>query len=222
MPETHPLDVPGQGTRRQLLKAVVAFALFGGVSFLGRFLPFAFHLVGVVGLALPLVWGWRTGRWAEMGFTRRNWRQAMWWGVGAGLATSLLGLVTMGRYSLAPDVGLRLAIGVPMSLLLASPFQEFFFRGWLQPRFEGALGDWTGLLVANLCFTLWHYLAPMAGAPGSSFPLNTLGGLLSTFIAGLIYGYSFQRTRNILAPWLSHALALIVFTLVGAMAYIEV
>jgi membrane protease YdiL (CAAX protease family) len=215
------MNTPGLHTRRRLLEAVIAYALFGGVSFLGRFLPFAFQLMGVIGLALPLAWGWRTGRWVEMGFTRRNLRQALWWGVGAGLATSLLGLVTVGRYSLAPDVGQRLAIGVPMSLLLASPFQEFFFRGWLQPRFEGALGDWPGLLVANLCFALWHYLAPLAGAPGSSFPLNTLAGLLSTFVAGLIYGYSFQRTRNIVAPWLSHGLALIVFTLIGAMVYIE-
>jgi membrane protease YdiL (CAAX protease family) len=152
-----------------------------------------------------------------MGFTRRNWQAALLWGLAGGVATSLLGWATVGGGSLAPNLGLQLAIGVPLSLLMASPFQEFFFRGWLQTRFEGAWGPWGGLLAANACFTLWHYLAPLSGAEGSSFPLSTLAGLLSTFAAGLIYGYSFLRTRNILAPCLAHALALITFVLIGAM-----
>lgn len=75
--------------------------------------------------------------------------------------------------------------------------------------------------MTNSCFTLWHYLAPMAGTEGSSFPLNTLRGFVSTFSAGLIYGYSFQRTRNILAPWLAHALALITFVMIDALVFVE-
>jgi membrane protease YdiL (CAAX protease family) len=207
--------------RRQLLEAAVAYAVFGGVSLLGRWLPLAFRLMAVIGLAIPLVWGALTRRWAEMGFTRRNWRPALLWGLGAGVATSLLGFVMVGAPPLASNLGLQLAIGIPMSLLLASPFQEFFFRGWLQPRFEGALGRWGGLLITNVLFTLWHYLAPMAGSSASSFPLNTLLGFAATFVAGLIYGYVFQRTRNILAPWLAHALALVTFIAVGAMVLIE-
>lgn len=206
---------------RQLLEAILGFVAFGGVSLLGRLTPYGIHLMGILGFVIPLAWGVCTGRWVEMGFTRRNWRQALLWGAGAGAVTSLIGLITVGRYSLAPSPGLRLALGVPMALLLASPFQEFFFRGWLQPRFEGGLGAWGGLLVTNAAFTLWHYLAPMAGTGGSSFPLNTLHGLASTFAAGLIYGYSFQRTRSILAPWLAHALALITFVAIGAMVLIE-
>jgi membrane protease YdiL (CAAX protease family) len=176
--------------------------------------------MGMVGLAIPMAWGVATRQWTEMGFTRHNARQALLWGIGAGLATSLIGLVTVGRYSLAPSLGLRLVVGIPMSLLLASPFQEFFFRGWLQPRFEAALGALGGLLVTNVCFTLWHYVAPMSGTGGSTFPLNTLRGFASTFAAGLIYGYGFQRTRNILAPWLAHALALIAFIAVDAMVLV--
>jgi membrane protease YdiL (CAAX protease family) len=210
-----------QERNRQLLEGILGFVAFGGVSLLGRLTPYGIHLMAITGLLIPLAWGKLTGRWAEMGFTRRNWRVALLWGTGAGIATSLIGVLTVGRYTVAPSLGLQLAVGIPMSLLLASPFQEFFFRGWLQSRFEGALGPWGGLLAANVCFTLWHYLAPMAGTGGSSFPLNTLHGLASTFAAGLIYGYSFQRTRNILAPWLAHALALITFLAIGAMVLVE-
>jgi membrane protease YdiL (CAAX protease family) len=204
-----------------LVEAAVAYAVFGGVSLLGRWLSIGTHLMGLTGVAIPLAWGALTRRWAEMGFTRRNWRPALLWGLGAGVATSLLGFIAVGAPPLASNLGLRLAIGIPMALLLASPFQEFFFRGWLQPRFEGALGRWGGLLVTNALFTLWHYLAPLAGSSQSSFPLNTLHGFAATFVAGLIYGYVFQRTRNILAPWLAHALALITFIAVGAMVLAE-
>jgi membrane protease YdiL (CAAX protease family) len=191
------------------------------VSLLGRLAPVGVHLMGIMGLVIPLAWGMRTGNWAEMGFTRHNWRRALLWGAGGGLATSLLGLVTVGRYALAPSLGLHLALGIPFALLLASPFQEFFFRGWLQTRFEAALGSWGALLLTNALFTLWHYLAPLTGTGGSSFPLNTLHGFASTFAAGLIYGYCFQRTRSILAPWLAHALALITFIATGAMVLVE-
>ena len=129
---------------RQLLEAGLAFTLFAAVSYLGRSFAPAFHLMGAIALALPLVWGWRTGRWEEMGFTAKRWRPALLLGLGAGFVTSLMGTAVVAEIEPPADLALQLALGVPMSLLLASPFQEFFFRGWLQPRFAGALGDWGG------------------------------------------------------------------------------
>jgi membrane protease YdiL (CAAX protease family) len=188
-----------------------------GVSALGHWTPYGIHAMGLLGFAIPLAWGWRTGRWAEMGFTRQNWRAALAWGLAFGVVTSLVGWAAVGFPALVPSPLFQLAIAVPFSLLMASPFQEFFFRGWLQPRFERALGGWPGLLVANCCFVAWHYISPMFSGEGSSFPLNTAQGFAATFFAGLAYGYIFQRTRNILAPVIAHAIALITFVLVGAM-----
>lgn len=110
--------------RKQMFEAVAAFVVFGGVSLLGRFVPFAIHLMGMLGLIVPLAWGKHTGRWAEMGFTRRHWGSALLWGVGAGVATSLIGYVTVEEHALAPMLGLRLAVGVPLSLLLPVHFRS--------------------------------------------------------------------------------------------------
>jgi membrane protease YdiL (CAAX protease family) len=217
--QTTPEAKPG---RTQLLVASAGCLVFGGISFLGRFVPSAFHLMGLVGLAIPLVWGILTGQWAAMGFTRPNWRRALLWGVAAGATTAAIGLLALKPRSLAPTPLFQLAIAIPFSLLLASPFQEIFFRGWLQSRLQPGFGNWGSLILSNLFFLLWHYLAPFSSTPGWAFPLHTLTGSAATLAAGLIYGYSFQRTRNILAPWLAHALAIIVFALVGAVNFSEV
>ena len=201
-----------------LLQALVGTAAFFALSLLSFAVPLALSLMVLTGIALPLVWGRMTGTWELMGFTRRNLGAALRWGLAAGLATSLLGFVVVQERSLPPDLALELAVAVPMWLLVASPFQEFFFRGWLQPRFEDKLGKWPGLLAATAAFTAWHYCWPLATQ--SSFPLYTLQGFVATFAAGLIYGYSFQRTRSMVAPWLAHALSGIMFVLMGAGGFV--
>jgi membrane protease YdiL (CAAX protease family) len=108
-----------------------------------------------------------------------------------------------------------------MWLLLASPFQEFFFRGWLQPRCECVLGRGWGLLAVTAGFTGWHCLLPIFGESArSSFPLYSLRGLVATFGAGLLYGYGFQRTGNVVTPWLAHALAGVMFVAIGSGSFI--
>jgi membrane protease YdiL (CAAX protease family) len=202
---------------RHLVEALVAFALFCSLTLLSCYAPLALHLTALAGLVFPLVWGKVTGRWADMGFTRQGLPTAVSWGVGTGLISCLIGSLTVPEDSLVPDLGLQLAVGVPGWLLLASPFQEFLFRGWLQPRYERALGRRWGLLVATIGFTGWHYLLPIFGASTqSSFPLHSLKGLAATFAAGLVYGYGFQRTGHIVTPWLAHALAGIMFVALGS------
>lgn len=118
-------------------------------------------------------------------------------------------------------LGLQLAVGIPIWILITSPFQEFFFRGWLQPRFQDAIGKWTGLFVTSLCFMVWHFLPPFEGTATSVVPITSVGGILSTFGLGMLWGYLFQRTENIVAPWLAHALAGIALVLIGMMSFIQ-
>jgi len=202
---------------RNLLEALGVFGLFCALTFASRRVPAALHAMAVFGLLLPLAWGKATGRWAEMGFTGEKLPAALSWGIATGLVSCLIGFLTVPERSLAPHAGLQLAVGIPMWLLVVSPFQEFLFRGWLQPRWESALGRRWGLLVATLAFSGWHPLLPFFGAsPGSSFPLHTLKGLAATFAAGLLYGCGFQRTGSILTPWLAHAMAGIMFVALGS------
>jgi membrane protease YdiL (CAAX protease family) len=70
------------------------------------------------------------------------------------------------------------------------------------------MGDSRTLVEAVIGF--W----PLAAE--SSVRLGTVEGLAARFGAGLIYGYSFQRTRSILAPWLAHALSGVAFLIMGA------
>jgi membrane protease YdiL (CAAX protease family) len=222
MTTTSEQRIPAKPQLRPLLIGLAGYTLFAGLGLLGRRVTLAFHLMSLVGFVLPLAWGKLTGRWPEMGFTRRNWRQALLWGLGAGLITSAIGVATMRTPTLAPSLGLQLIIGIPFALLLASPFQEFFFRGWLQTRLESGLGRAGGLFLSTGLFVLWHYLAPFASTPGFGYPLNTVAGLLGTAVSGFIFGYVFQRTRSILAPWLAHAISHIAFAAVGAVAFADV
>ncbi len=55
----------------------------------------------------------------------------------------------------------------------------------------------------------------------STFPLASLPGIAATFAAGLVYGWVFQRSRSIAAPWLAHTLSMILFLALGAASYLQ-
>jgi membrane protease YdiL (CAAX protease family) len=200
-----------------IITVYVAFCLLSAVS---RLSEAGFSLMVIAGILFPLACGKRTGRWAEMGFTRRNLRCAVLWGLAGGAAMALVGSTVVQVRWFPPDLGLQLAVGGPLWLLLASPFQEFFFRGWLQGRLEGALGRTWGLLAASALFVLWHYAPDFVSNPRMSFPLATLSGLAATALAALVLGYVFQRTRSIVAPWLAHAVFGVAFIVMGVGGFV--
>jgi membrane protease YdiL (CAAX protease family) len=173
----------------------------------------------LVGLGLPIVWAWKTGDWEALGFGRCHLGAALGWGLGAGLVTSAVAVVLVEERMVPPKLGLELAVGIPLWLLVAGPFQELFFRGWLQSRWERAWGKGRGLLATTAVFTLWHYCWPLAVQ--TAVPLTTLRGAAATLASGLVYGYAFQRTRSILAPWLAHALAGVTLICVGAGGFVN-
>jgi membrane protease YdiL (CAAX protease family) len=197
---------------------MIVFLLFCGLSLLSLVIYPFFGLVTLIGIGLPLFSGKITGKWSTMGFTRQNMRPAFLWGLSGGVVSSLIGLAVLPGLTIPDNLGVQLAIGIPMWALIVSPSQEFFFRGWMQPKFENALGQVWGLLLANACFTLWHYCAPFSGSP---VPLWSPIGVISTFAAGLVYAFVFQRSRNIMAPWLAHLINGITFIVVGAMDFTQ-
>jgi membrane protease YdiL (CAAX protease family) len=208
--------------RKALTEAVIALLAFYGLSLLSRFAAPVYMLVVASGLFFPLLWGAFTKQWGWMGFTRRNLGRAVLWGLAAGLLCFLYTVGTASKVPPPPMLGLQLAIGIPIALLVMSPFQEFFFRGWLQPRFESAFGTWTGLSATALCFALWHYFPAFESSPtGAAIRLTSVYGFLTLLGLGLVWGYVFQRTRNIVAPWIAHTLAIIGLIATGAMALVQ-
>lgn len=213
---------PRQEAQRHLIEAVITYVAFCGLSGLSRFVPPLFLLVVVSGIAFPLVWATLTRSWSSIGVTRRNLRQALLWGLGAGMVYTLYIYISLPEEpSFSAMLILQSAVGIPLWLLIVSPFQELFFRGWIQPRFQEAMGKWIGLAVTSFCFALWHLFPPFQGTPTSTIPVSSVGGFLSTMALGVLMGYVFQRTDNIVAPWLAHALAGISAVVFGMMSFIQ-
>ena len=155
-------------------------------------------------------------------FTRRNLGQALIWGAAGGLAFGLYTYIVFGAGQSAPPLLLaQVAVGVPVWLLIMSPFQEFLFRGWLQPRLQAALGRWMGIVIASLAFALWHYFPPLEGTMTSTLPISTPIGVVSAAGLGLLMGYLYDRTQNMVAPWLGHALAGLALVLIGTMTFLQ-
>jgi membrane protease YdiL (CAAX protease family) len=204
--------------RRAFTEAVIALSVFYVLSLLTR--PFApvFLLVVGGGLLFPLIWGMFTRDWATMGFTRHSIGRALLWGTGGGMLLMIVAWLTT-EHKLAPLFALQLIVGIPIWLLIMSPFQEFFFRGWLQPRFEQALGLWPGLVVTSISFAVWHLCPPFEEAQIVS--IMSVSGMVFTTVMGLVFGYIFRRTGNIVAPWLAHVLVGLTLVLSGAMTFVQ-
>jgi membrane protease YdiL (CAAX protease family) len=203
--------------RTTLSSVTLITAVFFLLTALGHSNQAYISIMALMGLGFPLFFAWQTDSWREMGFTRQGLLPALGWGLAAGLLSALVGLWTVNRWTLAENWTMELLVGLPVWALLAVPFQEFFFRAYLQTRLNKLFGKTSGLLVTVIVFTLWHYLLPIFGpGSGSTFPINTWQGLTGTLIAAIAYSAVFQRTGSILAPWLAHTIAGIAFLLVGA------
>lgn len=199
-----------------LLSSGIGIAFFG-LSIISRSAYSLFSLVVLIGIGFPLAWDRASQDWQSLGFRKRNLKGSILWGLGAGIASSLIGLLVLRELAVPKDLGKQLLLGIPFWFLVISPFQEFFFRGWLQSRLSASLGKWAGLLLANIGFTAWHYFSPIIDL--APYPLASLAGVGSTFIAGLLYGYAFQRSQNIIAPWIGHAISGIAFIIAGTMDF---
>ncbi len=211
-------DINQQRQLMQLGQISIVYFIFCAVSWLSRFFYPLFGLIVLGGIVFPLIWGRFTGNWGKLGFSKDKLGPAVLWGIGAGAVTSFLGLLVLGYHNPPSNLLQQLLIGIPFWLLVISPFQEFFFRGWFQRSLSISLGNWRGLIIASAGFTFWHYVSPIVDL--SPYPLESAAGISSTFLAGLAYGYVFSRSNNILSPWLGHAISGIVFIVIGAMDFV--
>ena len=134
-----------------------AYAAFCGIGLASRLVPAAFLLFVAFGVAFPLWWAWRHHDGASLGLTRHRLGEALAWGAGSGICWALCTYAAFGEGSTLPPLWpLQVAIAIPVWLLVLSPFQELFFRGWYQPRLQAELGRRSGLIVAAAGFTIWH------------------------------------------------------------------
>jgi membrane protease YdiL (CAAX protease family) len=133
----------------------------------------------------------------DVGLARPHWKlTALLVGV-----TAALGLAT-GVLTHAPP-GRVLALYAAGILVNALP-EELFFRGFLLPRLEKALGDpLNALVVSALLFNALH--VPIELSRGASPWMALLGIVSIGYPSGLIWGYLYLRTRSILPGTFWHA-----------------
>jgi membrane protease YdiL (CAAX protease family) len=77
-------------------------------------------------------------------------------------------------------------------VLISVPVQEIVFRGVLQTRLEKMVRPGLAIIMTSLIFGLVHIQNPL---------LVILAGT-----AGLMWGWSFHRKRNLAGPMASHAI----------------
>ena len=151
-------------------------------------------------LAAALIWAWLAGRsllWASPAAQQRGLSLAT--DVGAGLLAAGLVILLSRQLTERTRLGerlaqtLRAALG-PLTLgecwllaLLSGVAEEAFFRGALQPQ--------VGLLLASLLFGAAHFV------PRRELWLWTVFSIA----AGLLLGWLFDATGNLVAPVVAHA-----------------
>lgn len=87
---------------------------------------------------------------------------------------------------------------IPVSLLIVGPAEEILFRGAVQGRLRQSWGVWPAIVVATVLFGLIHIPA-ISGGFGAQLSYALLVGVL-----GLLLGYLYEYTRNIVVPSLIH------------------
>ncbi len=164
---------------RQVLVAVVILA------------PFAVALIA------------RGQPWLSAGLGRQTLRPALQLGVALAVITIFL----QGKlYSILS--GLTLSEGYLLIAMLAIGFaEEFAFRGYIQPRLSGWMGERWGWIATALVFTLCHIPDQVLVARPTS-PAALGISLLDLLAFGLVQGWVMRKSGNIVAPGLYHAIHL--------------
>jgi len=211
--------------KRDLIESVIAVAVFFALSYLSRFIVPLFGLVVLSGIIFPIVWAKVKKDWPSIGFTKKSTGKAFLWGIGSG-AVIFVYLLFDGFKSMpvfTDMLGLKLAANIPAWIIIVAPFQEFFFRGWLQTKLQKSIGKWQGFVIASILFTLWHYLPPFEGTSTSNISIYSVSGFFTILVFGFIWGFAYLiSNNNIIAPWISHTIAGIVAVIIGKWSVLQV
>ena len=211
--------------KRDLIEAIIGLCIFFIISYLSRFVVPLFALVVLLGIVFPLIWAKVKKDWALIGFTKKSIGKAFIWGIGSG-ALIFLYLLFDGFKSMpviTDMLGLKLAANIPVWIIIVVPFQEFFFRGWLQTKLQKSLSKWPGFVIASVVFALWHFLPPFEGTATSNLPVYSVAGFFTVLALGLIWGFVYLvSNNNIIAPWISHTMAGIAIVIIGKWSALQI
>lgn len=116
---------------------------------------------------------------------------------------SKLPAISVAASAFAPgEAALRIGVGAVLVFFTAALPEELVYRWALQTRIERHWGRPAAIVGASLLFTAWHlptrYLLA-SGAEGRAGDLVSvlLGTGLPVFVVGLVFGWAWDRWRNL-------------------------
>ena len=122
-----------------------------------------------------------------------------------GVALGVITIFLRGKlYSILNGLSLS-EIYLLIAMLAIGFAEEFVFRGYVQPRLSGWLGERWGWVSTAVIFTLCHIPDQVLVAKITS-PAALGISLLDLLIFGLVQGWVMRKSGNIVAPALYHAI----------------
>lgn len=213
-----------RSSKRSIYEAFFGYSLLCILSLSSRVYTPLWFAVILFGLAFPLSWSRRIRReQPEMDHAKGR-CASIGWGASTGIAFSVYCVLSPDSFELYPPPFLRLQliVGTLVFAAVLSPFQEMFFRAWLQPRLEDVGGPVGAASITSLLFMIWHWLPPFLESGDVSLNLASVAGCFSTFMLGLSCGLAYLKTRRLMAPWLTHTIAGITITALGRITFVQI
>jgi membrane protease YdiL (CAAX protease family) len=212
-----------RSSKRSIYEASLGYSLLCLLSIGSRVYAPLWLAVILFGFAFPLAWSRLVRRESpEKDHVKSRWA-SIGWGVSTGIAFSVYCTLSPGALDLYPPpfLHLQLIVGTLVFASVLSPFQEIFFRAWLQPKLEEMGGPVSAATITSLLFTIWHWLPPFWESGDVSMDLASVAGSISTFILGLSCSFAYLKTRRLMAPWLTHTIAGVTITTLGRITFVQ-
>jgi membrane protease YdiL (CAAX protease family) len=146
---------------------------------------FVAFVVPILTIGVPVYWMGVVKRepLESLGLTLRHWLPAILLGVA--LSAIEVVQVATGRTAIAPA-----SLWMPQAVAGAvSLWEPLFVFGWLQLRFEKDFGVLPGILMASVCFALYHV------------GFGSVDMMVGQFFSAIAYGAVFRLVTSLLAVW---------------------
>jgi membrane protease YdiL (CAAX protease family) len=107
--------------------------------------------------------------------------------------------------------GLFFGLWLVFTNIVNSAMEEGLFRGLMLRHFMVRYAKWGAIFLQAVLFSFWHLSWPLRHLLDGQVSLGEVafeafGLLLSTLIAGVVYGYFYYRTNNLWGPFVGHVI----------------
>ncbi|MDP4179572.1 MAG: CPBP family intramembrane metalloprotease [Bacillota bacterium] len=98
------------------------------------------------------------------------------------------------------------------TVFLAGILEEFLFRGWFYNGISSVLSENKAIIISSILFVLIHY--PKYIVASTTIPVMLLSSI-GIFVAGVIFGWSFKKSKSLWVPIILHMIWNIVSITIG-------